>query len=118
VHCYEFPFIILTSNEDRDFPPAFQRRCLRYTMQQPDPDQLRDIVADYFKLGRQAMNSYEGLIEKFLSLRNRKEVTTDQLFQAIYLLRLNADIGELTENDQLDSLAKVLLQPIAELQSP
>jgi MoxR-like ATPase len=30
--CKEFPLVILTSNGERDFPPAFLRRCLRLNM--------------------------------------------------------------------------------------
>jgi hypothetical protein len=29
ITCQEFPLVILTSNGERDFPPAFLRRCLR-----------------------------------------------------------------------------------------
>jgi MoxR-like ATPase len=29
IHCQSFPFVILTSNGERDFPPPFLRRCLR-----------------------------------------------------------------------------------------
>ena len=29
VRCRAFPFVVLTSNGEREFPPAFLRRCLR-----------------------------------------------------------------------------------------
>jgi len=35
VECKSFPFVILTSNGERDFPPAFLRRCLRLNIQEP-----------------------------------------------------------------------------------
>jgi MoxR-like ATPase len=37
VFCREFPFVVMTSNGERDFPPAFLRRCIRLKM--PDPSQ-------------------------------------------------------------------------------
>ena len=30
VRCHAFPIIVMTSNGERDFPPAFKRRCLFY----------------------------------------------------------------------------------------
>jgi MoxR-like ATPase len=44
VQCTEFPFIVMTSNEERDFPAAFLRRCIRFSMPAPDEDTIRDIV--------------------------------------------------------------------------
>ena len=44
VRCREFPLVILTSNGEREFPPAFLRRCLRVRLRTPDRRQLADIV--------------------------------------------------------------------------
>ena len=38
VRCYSFPIIVMTSNGERDFPPAFKRRCIRVKM--PNPESL------------------------------------------------------------------------------
>jgi MoxR-like ATPase len=38
VQCHAFPFVVMTSNGERDFPAAFNRRCLRVAM----PDFSRD----------------------------------------------------------------------------
>jgi MoxR-like ATPase len=32
VQCHEFPLVVMTSNGEREFPPAFNRRCLRVPM--------------------------------------------------------------------------------------
>jgi MoxR-like ATPase len=32
VQCYEFPLVVMTSNGEREFPAAFNRRCLRVRM--------------------------------------------------------------------------------------
>ncbi|WP_353260129.1 AAA family ATPase, partial [Prochlorothrix hollandica] len=53
VTCYQFPLVIMTSNGERDFPPAFLRRCLRLRM--PDPSQNKDalthLVESHLKRG-------------------------------------------------------------------
>jgi MoxR-like ATPase len=43
VPCQAFPLIIMTSNGERDFPPAFYRRCLRVSMPDPTVEVLKDI---------------------------------------------------------------------------
>ena len=44
VRCAQFPFVVLTSNGERDFPAAFLRRCIRLRMPPPDVGLLTDIV--------------------------------------------------------------------------
>ncbi|MFF3330545.1 AAA family ATPase [Streptomyces sp. NPDC002888] len=48
VQCTQFPFILLTSNGERDFSPAFLRRCIRYKMPPLSDDLLRGIVKAHF----------------------------------------------------------------------
>jgi MoxR-like ATPase len=49
VPCDDFPLVIMTSNDEREFPPAFLRRCLRLDMPQPSRDELRDIVGAHLR---------------------------------------------------------------------
>ncbi|MFL6124096.1 hypothetical protein [Actinophytocola sp.] len=37
VVCHQFPFVVLTSNGEREFSPAFLRRCVRFRTPDPDP---------------------------------------------------------------------------------
>lgn len=97
VRCQQFPFVILTSNAEREFPPAFLRRCLRLDIQPPDLDRLRQIVATQLdeKLAAEAAS----LIEEFE--RKRKsgegERATDQLLNAVYLVTQQKAPAELVE---------------------
>jgi MoxR-like ATPase len=62
VGCQNFPLIILTNNGERDFPPAFLRRCLRLNMPyDPDAKALKDIVKAH--LGDDVLTQDEGKIE-------------------------------------------------------
>lgn len=83
VQCAEFPVAVITSNGERDFPPAFLRRCLRLDLPLPDEERLRTIVAAH--LGEEAMQEADDLIEAFLRRRALGELATDQLLNAVFL---------------------------------
>lgn len=89
VRCDKFPLIILTNNGERDFPPAFLRRCLRLNMPyDPDAEALKDIVKAH--LGSDVLTKdkekIEQLIKKFIELRKGGDLATDQLLNAIYIV--------------------------------
>lgn len=86
IPCKQFPFVILTSNAEREFPPAFLRRCLRLDIQQPDPDRLRQIVAT--QLDEELAKTAKGLIDEFYKKRESGggDRATDQLLNAVYLI--------------------------------
>ena len=48
IRCHAFPIIVMTSNGERDFPPAFKRRCLRVRMPDPNETTLQEIVKAHF----------------------------------------------------------------------
>ncbi|MGC9497131.1 AAA family ATPase [Streptomyces sp. WG7] len=101
VRCKAFPFIVLTSNGEREFPPAFLRRCVSLRLRQPDDDQLSEIVRAH--LGEP--DGYaQRLIDRFLSRVGSGELATDQLLNAIYLAR-SSGLG----TDSLDELAQQLM---------
>jgi MoxR-like ATPase len=84
IRCASFPFIILTSNGERDFPPAFLRRCLRLTMPEPNSQALAEIVAAH--LGDEALDAAESMIDQFVSKRTKGDLSADQLLNAVYLV--------------------------------
>lgn len=83
VESYEFPLVILTSNGERDFPPAFMRRCIRVEMKAPgDAEGLGKIVAAH--LGQPLTQRHQHIIDTFLK-SDSKDLATDQLLNAIFL---------------------------------
>lgn len=91
VQCCEFPLIIMTSNGERDFPPAFYRRCLRVEMPKPTPESLFPIVQSHFAQGdeakwRKAEERINQIIQDFVGSGNRSDRATDQLLNAAYLI--------------------------------
>jgi MoxR-like ATPase len=83
VLCRAFPFVVITSNGERQFPPAFLRRCMRLDIQLPDRDALVSIVTA--QLGVEAAERSNQLIDDFLRRREKGDIATDQLLNAIYL---------------------------------
>lgn len=90
IQCCAFPFVVLTSNGEREFPPAFLRRCLRLEMQPPDKEKLLKIVEAH--LGQDILAETEQLVEDFISRREKGDVATDQLLNAVYLASRGIDM--------------------------
>jgi MoxR-like ATPase len=95
VRCQSFPLIVMTSNGERDFPPAFLRRCLRVTMPKPTESDLHKIVQAH--LGEEIASQFTDLIGEFARKSNTEAaiLATDQLLNAIYLRTQNADAADL-----------------------
>ncbi len=111
VNSQHFPLIILTSNGERDFPPAFLRRCLRLTMPyDPDSTALKEIVKAH--LGNDVLTGDEGkieaLIQQFIELRRKGDLATDQLLNAIYLVTREFKPEPEEEKNLIEVLLKYL----------
>ncbi|MBW4629787.1 MAG: MoxR family ATPase [Brasilonema octagenarum HA4186-MV1] len=103
VQCQAFPFVILTSNGEREFPPAFLRRCLRLDLREPTRDELEAIVKAH--LG-DIIGQADKVIEKFVNRRDKGDLATDQLLNAIYMLTRTADLPDSPMLDSRDDQEK------------
>ncbi|MFF6779137.1 AAA family ATPase [Streptomyces sp. NPDC012637] len=101
VRCRAFPFVVLTSNGEREFPPAFLRRCVRLELRRPLRDQLEEIVRAH--LGELDERDH-ALVDAFLRRGSAGELATDQLLNAIYLTRTSG-----LEAPSRESLAESLM---------
>ncbi|MFJ4203510.1 AAA family ATPase [Streptomyces sviceus] len=105
VRCRAFPFVILTSNGEREFPPAFLRRCVR--LQLPpvtqDDERLRAIVQAHLP---DAAEHAEQVIAKFKEHAATGELATDQLLNAVYLICRTSTQGA----PDLDGLVQLVFQ--------
>lgn len=87
VQCSNFPFVVLTSNGERDFPAAFLRRCIRYTMPVPDAESLRRVVAAHFGADVEPSGPVDSLVLSFVArLRAGESLAVDQLLNAVHVL--------------------------------
>jgi len=98
VCCQSFPLIMMTSNGEREFPPAFLRRCLQLDMQLPSADKLARIVNTHFaeflqKNQLPKIQAGDDIIKKFLVRRDEEkgDLATDQLLNAVYLVLKDID---------------------------
>ncbi len=89
IQCPEFPVVFLTSNGERDFPPAFVRRCVRLDLAPPKDEmearqELTRIVAA--RLGEEVAQRtpIQKLIAQFQKDRDsgRRQLANDQLLNA------------------------------------
>ena len=79
------PIVIVTSNSERDLPPAFLRRCTFFHIEDPTRDELERIIAQRFfssppgaagvAAGPQLPDFYRQLLEHFRTFRERHAAT-------------------------------------------
>jgi MoxR-like ATPase len=109
VQCTEFPFIVMTSNEERDFPAAFLRRCIRFSMPSPDEEEIRKIVRAHLDLDVPANGELAELVTDFVSrLQARENLAIDQLLNAVFVL--SGD--EAPKGEHRADLVRILLQEL------
>ena len=115
VKCSAFPIIVMTSNGERDFPPAFKRRCLRVTMPDPKEAALRSIVKAHFgdELYNRNQDCIEKLIKDFLPKQEDGEAfdrATDQLLNTIHILTQS---NGPQDEDEIESLKEILFKNLS-----
>ncbi|GGM94164.1 AAA family ATPase [Streptomyces fuscichromogenes] len=89
VQCRQFPFIVMTSNGERDFPAAFLRRCIRFTMPKPTVEALRKVVEAHLRtsVDGDRADTVDELITSFVQrVAAGESLAVDQLLNAIHLL--------------------------------
>lgn len=108
VRCHAFPVVVITSNGERDFPPAFLRRCLRLEISPPNMTQLAEMVSAHFR--GLANTETQELIQAFVSRSQAAGgLPTDQLLNALYL----ATSGAHRADDSWDRLTNSLWQRLS-----
>lgn len=94
VRARQRPVVIITSNNEKELPDAFLRRCFFHFIKFPDPETMREIVEVHFPGLKQRLVSEA--LRVFYELRDvqgvKKKPSTSELLDWIKLL-LNEDIG-------------------------
>ena len=107
VRAREFPFIVMTSNGERDFPPPFLRRCIRMDLAEPDEKKLAAIIEAH--LGADAAREAADLVHEFLKQQSEGVLATDQLLNAVFLAtNVRIDLGA----KDAETLKKKLFQSL------
>jgi MoxR-like ATPase len=106
VRCRAFPIVVITSNGEREFPPAFLRRCVRLDLRPPDAERLAKIVDAL--LGEDGIPDRARLITDFIDRRERGDLATDQLLNALYLVTTGVRPPQATRDRLVDALLRPL----------
>jgi MoxR-like ATPase len=82
------PIVIITSNNEKELPDAFLRRCFFHYIQFPDADEMRQIVDVHFpEIKKRLLNQ---ALQSFFDLRDvpglRKKPSTSELLDWLKLL--------------------------------
>ena len=109
------PLVIITSNNEKDLPDAFLRRCFFHYIRFPDPDTMRDIVAVHFPQLRDDV--LQAALNVFFTLRDapglKKKPSTSELLDWLHLIlaeEIEADALQPGRGDALPPLAGALLK--------
>lgn len=94
VRAKERPIVIITSNNEKELPDAFLRRCFFHYIKFPDPDTMEEIVEVHFPGLKKRLVSEA--LKRFYELRDvpglKKKPSTSELLDWIKLL-LNEDVS-------------------------
>ena len=136
IECRQFPFVVMTSNAEREFPPPFLRRCVRLTIQPPkNVSRLAEIVrshlAGYLNADDQSLLDtlvhtvapdtqtteaappLRALMNTYLEESQTSELATDQLLNAVFLTIGMDDGAQRTFSEgELKSLRLMLLEKL------
>lgn len=109
------PIVFITSNDEKDLPDAFLRRCLFHYVKFPQREDLIKIIKARFSFPDPRLALLDAIIDRFINLRNQmqqdkgdagKKVSTSELMDWIdMLLKHNSD------DEILSKLKTELLYP-------
>lgn len=93
------PIVFITSNDEKDLPDAFLRRCLFHYIEFPDAERLIEIVKIHCSQ-EPSQIAVDAAVARFMQLRSRmkedkgeagKKVSTSELIDWFQVLRLHPD---------------------------
>ena len=106
------PIVIITSNDEKDLPDAFLRRCLFHYVEFPERDRLIQIIKAFFPTSPEEL--VDAIIDRFLKLREEmrkdkgdggKKVSTSELMDWFRIL------SHYPQDEVLKKLEQELLYP-------
>ncbi|WP_224247426.1 AAA family ATPase [Hyalangium gracile] len=108
------PFVVLTSNDERELPAAFLRRCVVLELPMPDKERLRRIAVAHFGDGEKDMALYERVADKVGALakeavgKGRRPPSTPEFLDTVTAFRRLQSDDSVSE-ELLEQLFQVTL---------
>jgi MoxR-like ATPase len=118
------PIVFITSNDEKDLPDAFLRRCLFHYVEFPDDQRLKKIICTIFK-DNISVELVEKAVQRFLELRKTiadsrgeagKNVSTSELIDWVKVLKKYPEDESLRKLDGKLPFLGVLLKSWADHQ--
>ncbi|CAN7389064.1 MoxR family ATPase [Variovorax sp. LjRoot84] len=117
LECRQFPFVMMTSNAEREFPAPFLRRCVRLEIEPPKSTELLRIVESHLKEHADVLDRAEiqALVDRFDSAqRENQDVATDQLLNAVFLTVAMKNIQKRKfDAHELSAVREQLMRPLS-----
>ncbi|MDJ0636254.1 MAG: MoxR family ATPase [Xenococcaceae cyanobacterium MO_188.B29] len=96
------PIVFITSNDEKDLPDAFLRRCLFYYIEFPSDEQLKSIVNIHFP--ESPIDLVEAAVKRFTELRQKMQGKHDKKVSTSELLDWFAVLREFPQDEVLKQL--------------
>jgi MoxR-like ATPase len=106
-----YPFILITSNGERELSPAFLRRCVRLKLAPPNPTTAMEIVTAHLDaLPEPQRARVDELAKDLLGDTNRTQHAVDQLLNLAFLIARGETPA--AEDSELAALRDVVAHPL------
>ncbi|MBX9394127.1 MoxR family ATPase [Streptomyces sp. TRM72054] len=106
VRCRAFPFVVMTSNQEREFPAPLLRRCIPLDLKAPRDERLAALVQAHF--GQDAYEANHDIVDHFTEAETDGALRpTDQLLNAIFLAQHAA-----RDAARREEISELLMQPL------
>ncbi|MFA3874844.1 AAA family ATPase [Streptomyces sp. MMCC 100] len=107
VQCRAFPFVVMTSNREREFPAPLLRRCIPLDLRAPREERLAALVQAHFGPG--AYDDNRDIVDQFARAETDGALRpTDQLLNAIFLAQYAARDAA----HRREEISDLLMQPL------
>ncbi|MGW3862803.1 AAA family ATPase [Streptomyces sp. NPDC005047] len=107
VGCRAFPFVVMTSNREREFPAPLLRRCIPLDLRAPRDERLAALVQAHF--GQGAYDDNRDIVDQFTRAETDGALRpTDQLLNAIFLAQYAARDAA----HRREEISDLLMQPL------
>ena len=110
IECDDFPIIMMTTNGEREFSPAFLRRCMRLRMNRPDEAKLKNILGAHLGSMPDTDSARDVLAHFVGKLNSGDQLAVDQLLNAIYLTQSTNDVSP----EKHQEIKQVVMQSLSD----
>jgi MoxR-like ATPase len=105
------PLVVITTNEERDLPRAFVRRCVVHTLEQPTPTRLREIAEAHAGTTFNA-ELFDAVVAEYVAVRQRRIDANEappSVAELLDVLNACRNLDTATTRSVWSDLARVLL---------